>query len=135
MIKELTSEMSNKSIEKDLIKSLISWKSAENPVTIQTSDTVGPKNLLKEIQREKKNANKYLVYNDFISPSLDTRKSNLTEISNRTDRLHVGNYLSSADKNKHQTDIDNKTAPKLLSATPPPPPPPLPHPNNHHYGS
>ena len=54
MIKELT-EMSNKSIEKYLIKSLISSKSAENPVTIQTSDTVDPKNPLKEIQKEKKN--------------------------------------------------------------------------------
>ena len=54
MTKELT-EMSNKSIEKYLIKSLISSKSAENPVTIQTSDTVDPKNPLKEIQKEKKN--------------------------------------------------------------------------------
>ena len=55
MIKELTSEMSDKSIEKDLIKSLISWKSTENPVTIQTPDSADPKNPLKEIQKEKKN--------------------------------------------------------------------------------
>ena len=54
-IKELTLEMSNKSIEtkSDLIKSLISSKSAEKPVTIQIStDTVHPKNPLKEKKRK-----------------------------------------------------------------------------------
>ena len=54
-IKELTLEMSNKSIEtkNDLIKSLILSKSAEKPVTIRTStDTVDPKNPLKEKKRK-----------------------------------------------------------------------------------
>ena len=58
--------------------------------------------------------------------SLDTSKSNLTEISNSPDKHHVRNYLSSPDTNKRQTDIDNKTAPKLSSAMPPPPPTPSP---------
>ena len=53
---------------------------------------------------------------------LDTSKSNLTEINNSDDTLHVKNYLSSPDTNKHQKDIDNeKTAPKLSSANLPPP--------------
>ena len=61
---------------------------------------------------------------DLVSMSLDTSKSNLTEISNSADTLHFRNYLSAP--NKHQTDIDNKTAPTLSSAMPPPPrPPPL----------
>ena len=53
---------------------------------------------------------------------LDTSKSNLTEMNNSDDILHVKNYLSSPDTNKHQKDIDNeKTAPKLSSANLPPP--------------
>ena len=55
---------------------------------------------------------------------LDTNKSNITEISNSADTLHARNYLSSPDTNKHQTDIDNKTVPKLSSAMPSPPPSP-----------
>ena len=58
--------------------------------------------------------------------SLDTSKSNLTGISNSADKLHVGNYLSSPDTNIDQTNIDNKTAPKLLSAMLPPSPRPPP---------
>ena len=38
----------------DLIKSLLSSKSAENPVTFETPDTVDSKTPLKEIQKEKK---------------------------------------------------------------------------------
>ena len=120
IIKELTLEMSNKSVEtanpnsfsllkehinsveneiylprdelrvkNDLIKSLFSLKSVENSVVIQTSDTIYPKNSLKEIQKEKENANKNLVNNDLISTSLDTNKSNLKEISNTSDILHI----------------------------------------------
>ena len=57
--------------------------------------------------------------------SLDTNKSNLTrtKISNCADILDVRNYLLSLDTNKHQTYIDNKTAPKLLSKMPAPLPP------------
>ena len=58
--------------------------------------------------------------------SLDTSKSNLSEISNSPDKHHVRNYLSSPDTNKRQTDIDNKAAPKLSSAMPPPLPTPSP---------
>ena len=106
-------------VKSDLIKLLLSSKSAETPVTIQTPDNVDPKNPLNGIQKEKKNANKNSI-NDLISISLDTRKSNLTEINNDADKFHIGNYLSSPDTNKHQTDITNKTAPKLSSAMPPP---------------
>ena len=42
---------------------------------------------------------------------LDTSKSNLTEINNSDDTLHVKNYLSSPDTNKHQKDIDNEKQP------------------------
>ena len=63
-----------------------------------------------------------MVNNDLISMWLDTSKSNLMEINNSDDTLHVRNYLSSPDTNKHQKDIGNKkTAPKLSSANPPPP--------------
>ena len=62
--------------------------------------------------------------------SLDTSKSNLTEISTCADTLQVRNYLPSPDTNKHQTDINKKTAPKLSSPMPSPPPP---HPNHHQY--
>ena len=67
-------------VKSDLIKLLLSSKSAETPVTIQTPDNVDPKNPLNGIQKEKKNANKNSI-NDLISISLDTRKSNLTEIN------------------------------------------------------
>ena len=106
-------------VKSDLIKLLLSSKSAETPVTIQTPDNVDPKNPLNGIQKEKKNANKNSI-NDLISISLDTRKSNLTEINNDADKFHIGNYLSSPDTNKHQTATTNKTAPKLSSAMPPP---------------
>ena len=83
IIKELTLEMSNKSIKttnpnfssllkehtnsleteiyflydelgvkNDLIKSLISSKSSGNQVTLETTDTVDPKNPLKEMQKK-----------------------------------------------------------------------------------
>ena len=107
-------------VKNDLIKWLISSKSVQNPVSTPTSNTVNPKNLLKEIQKPKKNSNKNLVNKDLISMSLDTNKSNLTrtKISNCADTLDVRNYLLSLDTNKHQTYIDNKTAPKLLSRMP-----------------
>ena len=57
---------------------------------------------------------------------LDTRKPNLTEISNSADKLQVGNYLPSPDTNKQQIDISNKATPKLLLGMPPLPPPPPP---------
>ena len=66
-------------VKNHLIKLLISSKSAENSVTIQISDTVDPKSPLKEIQKGKENTNKNLVNTDFISMSLDTNKSNITE--------------------------------------------------------
>ena len=72
-------------VKNDLIKSLISLKSVRNPVILQTSDTVDRKNLLKEIQKEKNNANKNLVNKGLKSMSLDTNNSNLTEIRNSTD--------------------------------------------------
>ena len=72
-------------VKNDLIKSLISFKSVRNPVILQTSDTADPKNLLKEIQKEKNNANKNLVNKGLKSMSLDTNNSNLTEIRNSTD--------------------------------------------------
>ena len=78
-----------------MIKLLLSSKSAKNSVTIQTPDTVDPKNPLKEIQRESKDANKNLVNNDLINMPLETRKSGLTETSNRADKFHVRNYLFS----------------------------------------
>ena len=78
-----------------MIKLLLSSKSAEKSVTIQTPDTVDPKNPLKEIQRERKDANKNLVKNDLKSMSLDTRKSNLTETSNSADKSQVRNNLFS----------------------------------------
>ena len=124
IIKDLTLEMFNKSIEttnlnslsllkehlgsleskiyflrdeirvkNNPIKSLISSKSVENPVVTQISDAVNPKNPLKEMQKEKQNVNKNLINNDLISMSLDTRNSNLTEISNSADKLVVGYYL------------------------------------------
>ena len=124
IIKDLTLEMFNKSIEttnlnslsllkehlgsleskiyflrdeirvkNNPIKSLISSKSVENPVVTQISDTVNPKNPLKEMQKEKQNVNKNLINNDLISMSLDTRNSNLIEISNSADKLLVGYYL------------------------------------------
>ena len=40
--------------------------------------------------------------------SLDTNKSNLTEISNSADTLLVRNYFSSPDTNKQETYIDKK---------------------------
>ena len=45
------------------------------------------------MQKEKQNVNKNLINNDLISMSLDTRNSNLTEISNSADKLVVGYYL------------------------------------------
>ena len=66
--------------------------------------------------------------------SLDTTKSNLTKIRNSADTIYVKNlHLPSPDANKHQTEIDNKTAPKFSSAPLPPQPPP--HPKHHHHGS
>ena len=56
----------------DLIKSLFSLKSVRNPVILQTSDTFDPKNLLKEIQKEKNNAHKNLLNTGLESMSLDT---------------------------------------------------------------
>ena len=53
--------------------------------------------------------------------SLHENESNLTEIINRTDKLHVKSYLLSPDTNKHQTDIDSKSGPQFSSALPPPP--------------
>ena len=54
---------------------------------------------------------------------LDTNKSNLTEINNSANTLHIRNYLSSPDTNKHQTGIGNKTVPQPS------------HSNHHDYGS
>ena len=48
-------------------------------------------------------------------------KSNLTEIINRTDKLHFRNYLLSPDTNKSQRDIYSKSGPKFSWALPPPP--------------
>ena len=86
-------------VKNDLIKWLIL---VQNQVSIPTSNTVNPKNLLKEIQKPKKNSNKNLVNKDLISMSLDTNKSNLTrtKISNCADTLDVRNYLLSLDTNK-----------------------------------
>ena len=105
-------------VKSDLIKSLLSSKSAETPVTIQTPDNVDPKSPLNGIQNGKKNANKNSI-NDLISMSLDTRKSNLTEINNGTNS--TSEIIFRLLIRKHQTDITNKTAPKLSSAMPPPP--------------
>ena len=57
--------------------------------------------------------------------SSDINKSNLTrtKISNCKDTLDIRNYILSLNMTKHQTYIDNKTAPNLLSRTPAPPPP------------
>ena len=67
---------------------------------------------------------KNLVNNDLTSMLLNTSKSNLTEISNSGDKVHVGNCLSSTNTNIHQTNIVKKTVPKFSSAMPPPPSPP-----------
>ena len=77
-----------------LIKSLISLKSVRNPVILQTSDTVDRKNLLKEIQKEKNNANKNLVNRGVKSMSLDTNNSNLTEIRNSADTYQKLSFVS-----------------------------------------
>ena len=81
-------------VKNDLIKSLISLKSVRNPVILQTSDTVDPKNLLKEIQKEKNNANKNLVNRGVKSMSLDTNNSNLTEIRNSADTYQKLSFVS-----------------------------------------
>ena len=81
-------------VKNDLIKSLISLKSVRNPVILQTSDTVDPKNLLKEIQKEKNNANKNLVNRGLKSMSLDTNNSNLTEIRNSADTYQKLSFVS-----------------------------------------
>ena len=81
-------------VKNDLIKSLISLKSVRNPVILQTSDTVDRKNLLKEIQKEKNNANKNLVNRGVKSMSLDTNNSNLTEIRNSADTYQKLSFVS-----------------------------------------
>ena len=81
-------------VKNDLIKSLISLKSVRNPVILQTSDTVDRKNLLKEIQKEKNNANKNLVNRGVKSMSLDTNNSNLTEIRNSADTYQKLSFIS-----------------------------------------
>ena len=58
---------------------------------IQILDTVDPKVPLKEIQKEKKIADNNIANNHMISMSLNTSQSNLTEISNSADTLHVRN--------------------------------------------
>ena len=52
------------------------------------------------IKKERKTI-KILVNKDLISLSLHENESNLTEIINRTDKLHVKSYLLSPDTNKH----------------------------------
>ena len=81
-------------VKNDLIKSLISLKSVRNPIILQTSDTVDRKNLLKEIQKEKNNANKNLVNRGVKSMSLDTNNSNLTEIRNSADTYQKLSFVS-----------------------------------------
>lgn len=54
---------------------------------------------------------------------LNTSKSNLTEISNSGDKVHVRNFLASTNTNIHETNIVKKTVPKFSSAMPPPPSP------------
>ena len=81
-------------VKNDLIKSLISLKSVRNPIILQTSDTVNRKNLLKEIQKEKNNANKNLVNRGVKSMSLDTNNSNLTEIRNSADTYQKLSFVS-----------------------------------------
>ena len=63
-----------------------------------------------------------------ISISLDTSQSNLTEISNSVDTLHIRNQFLSPDTSKNQRDIDNKTAPKFSAMLPPAPSPPTTNP-------
>ena len=81
-------------VKNDLIKSLISLKSVRNPIILQTSDTVDRKNLLKEIQKEKNNANKNLVNRGVKIMSLDTNNSNLTEIRNSADTYQKLSFVS-----------------------------------------
>ena len=81
-------------VKNDLIKSLISLKSVRNPIILQTSDTVDRKNLLKEIQKEKNNANKNLVNRGVKSMSPDTNNSNLTEIRNSADTYQKLSFVS-----------------------------------------
>ena len=80
--------------------------------------------------KKKKNTNKNEQIRIYISISLETKNSKLTEISNNTGIFHVGEHLTSPDIScndiliKNQTEMDNKTASKLSSALPPQPPPP-----------